>query len=221
MSKKTKILLADDHEILVEGLRALLDKQERYEVAGVARDGLEALQLILQTQPDVAILDISMPNLNGLDAAERIAREHPDVKVVILSMYKEDGLIKKSFSVGAKGYILKNSAYHELLDAIQTVIDGQMYVSPKLMSHVMSMFVSGGGPSAGRASAELSLREREVLQLVAEGKSAKEIGSLLNISVKTAEVHRRNIMQKLDMKSTAELTKYAIKIGLTGLDESH
>ncbi len=218
MNNKTKIILADDHEIMVEGLRVLLEKQEGFEVIGIANDGLEALQMIQQANPDIAILDISMPNLNGLDASARIHKEFPDVKVIILSMHKDDGFITKAFGGGAKGYVLKNSAYQELVQAIQTVLKNEVYVSPKLMSTVMMQFISKSDPTKQKSQPELTLREREVLQIIAEGKTAKEIASMLNISVKTAEIHRRNIMNKLNAKSTAELTKYAIKEGLTGLD---
>jgi DNA-binding NarL/FixJ family response regulator len=213
-----KILLADDHQLLIDGLRPLLERQRNIEVVGVARDGLEAAQLAQDHNPDVILLDISMPRLNGVDAARRILRDQPDIKIIMLSMHDDRHFLRDSLRVGARGYILKESAASEVIEAIRMVQKGELFFSPTVRSRVLHDYVEGMRRGEEMPDSPLSGREREVLQILAEGKSTKEAASLLNVSVKTIESHRKQVMDKLDLHSMAELTKYAIREGLTQLD---
>jgi DNA-binding NarL/FixJ family response regulator len=210
-----KILLADDHQMVRDGLKALLEREGLLVVAQAAT-GREAVALALQFRPDVAIMDISMPELNGIDATRRLVAEIPGIKVIALSMNSDRRYVVAMFAAGASGYLLKNSASDELIRAIVTVAGGQSFISPGIASLVVEGLVAGERP-AGPTGSLLSPREREVLQLVAEGRSSKEIGVDLGIAVPTVETHRRQIMDKLELRSIAELTKYAIREGLTSV----
>ncbi len=213
-----RILLADDHKLLIDGLRPLLEKQKDIEVVGVARDGLEAASLASKYKPDIILLDISMPRLNGIDAARKILDVLPDTKIVMLSMHADRKFIQESLRVGARGYILKESAASEVIEAIAAVRKGELFFSKSVREQVLHDYVEWVKEGKTEDANPLSGREREVLQLLAEGKSTKDIAGLLFISIKTVESHRKQIMDKLGLHSIAELTKYAIREGLTKLD---
>ena len=213
-----KVLLADDHQLLIDGLRPLLEKQKNMEVAGIAKEGIEAVKQALKLQPDIILLDISMPGLNGIDAAKKILGELPKTKIIMLSMYADKRYIQESLRIGARGYILKESAASELIEAIGNVQKGELFFSRSVRDNVLHEYIELIREENNTSFSPLSVREREVLQLLAEGKSTKDIAGILNISVKTVESHRKQIMDKLDLHSIAELTKYAIREGLTRLD---
>jgi two-component system, NarL family, response regulator NreC len=204
-----KILLADDHAVVRQGLRALLER-EGFEVVAECCNGREAIRLCEKYRPDVAVLDVSMPVLNGIDAAREITKTTAATKVVLLTMHTEDHMVLASLRAGVKGYVLKTRAADELVHAIRAVSKGEMYLTQSISRTVVQAFLS----KETLPESPLSDRERQVLQLVAEGKTSKEIASLLNISVKTAESHRSNIMDKLDIHDTAGLVRYAIRNGL-------
>lgn len=209
-----KLLLVDDHKIMRDGLRALLER-EGFTVAGEAGDGREALEVAETLRPDLAIMDISMPGLNGVEATRRLTVKHPDTKVIGLSVNADRRYVTAMFDAGASGYLLKNSAVQELVLAIRTVMGGLTYISPTVGSTIVGRMID---LTASGTRRQLSAREREVLQLVAEGKSSKEIASTLGLAVPTVETHRRQLMDKLNLHTVAGLTKYAIREGLTSLD---
>lgn len=211
-----KILLADDHKMMRDGLRAILEK-EGLQVVGEAQDGHEALALAHRLRPDVVVMDISMPGLNGIDATRRLLAEIPRIKVISLSMNSDRRYVVAMFKAGAVGYLLKNSASDELIQAVRAVASDLTYVSPSIASIVVDSFIAGA-QSPPKAEKVLSAREREVLQLLAEGHSSKDIASTLNVAVPTVETYRRLIMDKLNLRTIADLTKYAIREGLTSLD---
>ena len=213
-----KILLADDHQLLIDGLRTILEKHRDVEIVGLAKDGLEAFELAMQFQPDIILLDISMPGLNGLDAAKKILRDLPSTKIIMLSMHGDLRYIQEALRIGAKGYILKESAAEELIQAIRDVKNGELFFSKSVRNQVLAEYVKSVRQHDKNVKPVLSIREREILQLLAEGKSTKDAAGMLNISVKTAESHRKQVMDKLGLHSIAELTKYAIREGLTQLD---
>lgn len=213
-----RILLADDEGLLRQGLRSLIEKEVDMEVVGEAEDGRKALELVRELLPDVVIMDITMPNLNGVDATQRIVREFPKVKVTALSIHSNMMFVAGMFKAGALGYLLKDSLFDELVEAIQTVTAGGTYLSPKVAGEVVCCWVDGISPSAESPIETLTRREREVLQFIAEGKSTKEIALELHVSTKTIEANRRKIMEKLDARSIAELVKIAILGGLTSLE---
>lgn len=204
-----KVLLADDHAVVRQGLRVLLEK-EGFTVVGESSDGREAVNACEALHPDVAILDLSMPNLNGIDAAREITKRNPRTKVVLLTMHTEDHLILESLRAGVTGYVLKTRASDELIQAIRAVSRGEMHLTPGISRTIVQAFLSKDELPA-RA---ISDRERQVLQLVAEGKTTKEVAAILGISVKTAESHRSNLMEKLDIHDTAGLVRYAIRNGI-------
>jgi two-component system, NarL family, response regulator NreC len=204
-----RVLLADDHEIVRQGLRVLLER-EGFQVVGEAANGHEALKLCEANHPEVAILDVSMPLLNGVDAAREIIKSNPRTRVVLLTMHTEDHLILESLRAGVTGYVLKTRAAGELVQALRAVCRGEMFLTQSISRTIVQAFLQNE-PLAGNP---ISDRERQVLQLVAEGKTTKEIASLLGISVKTAESHRSNLMDKLNIHDTAGLVRYAIRIGL-------
>ncbi len=211
------IVLADDHQIFREGIRQLFDQQGDMEVLAEAADGRMAVKLARELSPDVVVMDISMPGLNGIDATRRIIAENPQVKVVALSMHADRRFALEMLKAGATGYLLKDCAFEELVRAINAVLKGQTYLCPEMTELVLRDSLHLSEEPKSLEPCPLTLREREVLQLVAEGKNTKEIAELLNVSVKTIESHRSNIMKKLNLHSLAELTKYAIREGLTCL----
>lgn len=205
----TRVLLADNHALVRQGLKVMLEK-EGMQVTAEACDGQEALRLIPSVHPDVAILDIGMPNLNGLDAAREIHRSFPRTKTILLTRHDEDPYVTEALRLGVKGYVLKTQAATDLLQAIQYVCRGAVYLSPGISRAVVDAYRT----SSELAAEPLSTRERQVLQLVGEGKSTKDVAGVLGISVKTAESHRSRLMRKLDIHETATLVRYAIRRGL-------
>jgi DNA-binding NarL/FixJ family response regulator len=200
-----------------DGLRTLLEKQPDMEIVGEASDGRDTLKLIDVLSPDIVIMDIAMPNLNGIDATHQIRQDHPGVKVIALSMHSDKRFVGKMLKAGAWGYLLKDSAFEDLVVAIRAVMQNKRYLSPDIAGIVVEDFVSPSRQMDSSAYSLLSGREREVLQLMAEGKTTRQIAEKLNVSIKTVETHRMKIMDKLDIRSLAELTKYAIREGLTQL----
>ena len=213
-----RILIADDHEIVREGLRSLLEKQPDMEVIAEAENGRTTVALSRKFKPDVVIMDITMPDLNGIEATRQIVTESTGVKVLALSMHSTRKLVTEMLSAGASGYLLKHSAFEELGRALHTVMGNQIYLSPKIAGVVVDDYQHCARAKTPSALSTLTNREREVLQLLAEGKSTKKIASSLHVSVSTVESHRKQIMDKLNLHSIAELTKYAISEGLTSLD---
>jgi DNA-binding NarL/FixJ family response regulator len=205
-----RILLVDDHQLMRDGLRALLEREERFQVVGEASDGHAAIQQAQTLRPDVATVDLGLPRLNGLDAAQEIIRASPGTKVIALTMHSEDPYVLKALRAGVKGYVLKNQAGTELVQAIREVARGMNYLSPGVSQTVVEAWLG----KRDQAHDPLTLREREVLQLVAEGKTTKETGRVLGISVKTADSHRARLMRKLNIHETAGLVRYAIRLGL-------
>lgn len=214
---KTKILLADDHKIMRAGLRSILEKQPDMEILGEAQNGLVALQLAKKLRPDLIIMDISMPDLNGIEATSRILAELSGLRVLALSMHSDRGFLIKMLKAGASGYLLKDCASEELIDAVHVIMKNRLYISPAMVDDMVRGYVQMASREDLSAFSVLTTRERDVLQRLAEGKSVKEIAHDLNISVKTVETFRHRIEDKLNLNSIAELTKYAIREGLTSL----
>ena len=208
---KIRVFLADDHKILRESLVILLSQQENIEVVGAAGDGQEAYRKILELKPDIAVLDISIPNLNGLDLAEKLRAEMPEVKVVILTMHKSGEFVSKALRAGVRGYVLKDNALEELMECINLVFDRKIYLSQDITGIVVDGFVNNNRESPETGENSISLREKEILQLLAEGKSNKDISDLLNLSIKTVETHRANIMRKLGFRHITDLVLYAVR----------
>ena len=215
----TKVLLVDDHAIIRQGLSSLLEKQPDIVVVGGVEDGRQAIDTVRKLAPDLVIMDISMPNLNGIDATRKIAEETSGVKIIALSIHSSSRFVAEMLKAGASGYILKDCLFDELIEAIRTVIGGGIYLSPKITGVVIDDYVQRLSNQCQPNGPTLGDREREVLQLLAEGKSTKEIALLLHVSAKTIESNRRNIMDKLRINSVAELTKYAIREGITPLEQ--
>jgi two-component system, NarL family, response regulator NreC len=209
---RCRVLLADDHQIVREGLRGLLEKAG-HEVVAEAADGREVLRLARTLSPDIAVLDMSMPLLNGLDAAYEIQRIAPNVKTILLTMYSDKSYVLRALREGVRGYVLKSQASVDLIHAIQEIMRGDVYISPGVAATVVDAYL-------GKIDVEadpLTPRERQILQLVAEGKTTKEIATLLNVSFKTAESHRNRIMKKLNIHNVTGLVHYAIRSGLMRL----
>jgi len=204
-----RILLVDDHQLVREGLRALLER-ENFQVVGEAADGHHAIQQAQALRPDIAVVDLSMPQLNGLDAAREMSRAAPGIKVVALTVHTEDPYVISALRAGIKGYVLKNQASADLVQAIREVSRGMTYLSPGISRAVVEAYLA----KTELPPDPLTGREREVLQLVAEGRTTKEIAKRLGISVKTADSHRTRIMRKLDIHATAGLVRHAIRVGL-------
>lgn len=213
-----RILLVDDHKVMRDGLRAIIEREKVVDVVGEADNGLSAVHLARKLTPDVVVMDIGMQDMNGIEATREIRSSCPQVKVVALSTYSDKRYVLNMLEAGAQGYVLKDSASSELLTAIQVVAGGQSYLSPPITSTVVQSYTTKQDQKECSAYSELGCREREVLQLLAEGRTSREIATLLHISPRTVETHRRNIMRKLSIHSIAELTKYAIREGLTSLD---
>jgi DNA-binding NarL/FixJ family response regulator len=212
-----KIILADDHTILRECLASLIEKQPDMEVIAEAGDGRTVVRLVREMCPDVVIMDIKMPCLNGIEATHQIIAAFPDVKVIVLSMHSDKRFVSEIFKAGATGYLLKDSAFDELCRAIRLVTSNKIYLGPDIAGIVVESIVNQMPTSDSQAFSMLTNREREVLQLLAEGRSTKQIALNINLSAKTVESHRRHIMNKLEIHTVAELTKYAIREGLTPL----
>jgi len=210
-----RIILADDHTILREGLNSSLQKREDMEVVGQASNGMETVEMAKELTPHVIVMDIGMPDLNGIEATRQILRDSPDVKVIGLSMHSGKRFVTEMFKAGAKGYLPKDSEFDELVEAINAVVNGKTYLSPAITGVVVDNFVKASPESQASAFSVLTPREREVLQLMAEGNTTKQIGRRLHISPKTVEAHRLRIMDKLEIDNVAQLTKYAIQEGLT------
>jgi len=212
-----RILIADDHKILREGLKSLLEKQPDFTIVAEAEDGLNAFDGVKKYKPDIAILDIGMPGLNGVEVTRRIRSEIAETKVIALSMHADRRFVMGVLEAGANGYLLKDSAFAELVTAVTAVATGKMYLSPSIAETVVKSSLEKLDRGQRGSSVLLSGREREVLQMIAEGKSTKEIAFKLFVSTKTVETHRKQIMDKLNIRTIAGLTKYAIREGLTSL----
>jgi two-component system, NarL family, response regulator NreC len=211
-----QVLITDDHRLLREGLRSLLENRG-FEVTGEAEDGRSGVRLAKQLEPDAVIIDISLPGLNGIEATRQIHQNSPAVKVIVLSMRADSRAVLAALAAGASAYLLKEAAFEEVVTALRVVLKGQIYLSPAIAHVVVQSSVEhlSANPRAVRRG--ISGREREILQLVAEGRSSKEMAASLFVSVKTIETHRKQIMNKLNLHSVAELTKYAIREGVTSL----
>ena len=210
-----RILIADDHGMMREGLKFLIKKEADMEVVGEAEDGLTAVKLAKELQPDVIIMDVSMPNLNGVEAAKLIMHEVPSTRIIALSMYFNRSYVMNMLKAGAVGYVLKSYFFDELVRAIRAVAAGERYLSPKVTAVLIENYVNQAADANGSSDGMLSDRERQMLQLLAEGQSVKQIALRLHINPKTADANRRHIMNKLGIYNVAELTKYAIREGLT------
>lgn len=216
---KTRIIIADDHKIIREGLRSLIESETDMEVLAEAENGREAVDLAGRLHPDVVVMDIGMDNLNGVEATRLITEEMPGVKVIGLSMHADAQFVSRMLEAGASGYVLKDGAFEELVSGLRTVRDGRRYLSPGAADVIVEDWVEHLPAQDEPSAAELTPRERDVIELIATGKSTKETAKELGVSVKTIETHRHNIMHKLDLYSVAELTKYAIRRGLASLGD--
>ena len=217
--KKIKVVVADDHTILRQGIKALLDNQEEIEVVGEAKDGREAIKVIEELSPDVILMDIAMPGLNGLEATRRIKKKFPKTKVVVLTMHTNEEYIFQILNAGADGYLVKETAFQDLISAISSVHRGEAFMSPSISKKVLTEYIQRAQGKEKVGFDTLTTREREILQLVAEGNSNKKIAEALFISPKTVETHRAHIMDKLNIHDRAGLIKYAIRKGMINLDE--
>lgn len=210
-----RILLADDHNILRDGMRLLLERQPGFAVVGEAADGREVVQLVKEQSPDVVVMDIAMPNMNGIEATRRIMERNPGLGVVILSMHYDESYVLRSLKAGARAYLLKDAVKTELIAAIQAVAQGRSFFSPKISRILQEDFVQLLGRKGEEDSYDLlTEREREILQLIAEGKTNKEIANALNLSLYTVDTHRTHILQKLNLHSVPELILYAVRKGI-------
>ena len=211
---KTTVLLADDHKIVLEGLKGILE--DEYEIVGAVSDGRELLEQAQKLNPDVIVADVGMPLLNGIDAVTQIRKSRPNAKVVFLTMHQDAMYAKEAFEAGALGFVLKHSAPSELKTAIEEALRGNTFISPAIAQELMHLYKADGQIQAG-AFGSLTMRQREVMQLLAEGKSAKEIAKLLHISTRTVEFHKYSMMEQLGIKTSAELVHFAIKHGIVSI----
>ena len=210
-----RILLADDHNVLRDGMRLLLERQPGFTVVGEASDGREVVQLAKEQSPDVVVMDIAMPNMNGIEATRRIMEKNPETGVVILSMHYDESYVIRSLKAGARAYLLKDAVKTELISAIQAVVQGRSFFSPKISRILQEDFIQLLGRRGDDDSYDLlTEREREILQLIAEGKTNKEVASALNLSLYTVDTHRTHILQKLNLHSVPELILYAVRKGI-------
>lgn len=207
-----RLILVDDHTLVREGIRSLLASLERIEIVGDAGDGNEALRLMARHKPDLALLDISMPGLNGLEAMTRAAKEHPRTRVIMLSMHADDEFVQRALQAGAAGYLLKNAGLQELELAVRAVARGEAWISPAVSNKLIATY--GGARKGETSSGPLTSRQREILQLIAEGFSSKEIAERLDLSVKTVETHRTRLMDRLGIHGLAGLVRYAVRLGI-------
>jgi DNA-binding NarL/FixJ family response regulator len=215
-----RILLADDHALVRAGIRALVQRVTGLQVVGEASDGREAFRLVKDCEPDVVLMDVAMPELNGLDAIPRILKQNPSVRVIILSMHASREYVLRALQAGAAGYVLKNAAVDELETAIRTVARGDKYLTPAVSGQLIASVTSGKSDGARRMLPvdALTQRQREILQLIAEGRTTREIAETLHISVKTVETHRTLLMDRLNLHDVASLVRYAIRVGLVTLE---
>ncbi len=211
-----RILLADDHALMRRGIRDLLESDSKLEVVGEASDGREAVRMAANLKPDVMIIDLAMPELNGLDAIRQVRRDIPDVELLVFSMYDSEELIREVFAAGARGYVLKNDVALYLVEAVKSLARHEPFFTPRISESILNSLIGTGAPGHREPSRSgpLSGREREILQLLAENKSNKDIAKVLGISVRTVETHRRSVMQKLEANSIVELVHYAIRNGI-------
>lgn len=212
-----RIVLADDHRIMRDGLAALLKKEPGFELVGEAHDGLGAIHLARELAPDVLVTDLAMPGMNGIEAIRRVRAEAPTVQVLCLSVHDEDRMVLAGIDAGAAGYVLKDSSFEELAQAIRKVMARQIYLSPSLVGVFVEGYRTRGAAVAGSAFSQLTAREREVVQLFSEGHSTSQIAEQLHLSAKTVATHRENVLHKLHIDGIAELTRYAIREGLSSL----
>lgn len=210
-----RVLLADDHEIVREGLSVLLDRTGSTDIVANVANGTDALAEALALDPDVAILDVTMPGLSGIEVTHRLHAERPEIRAIILSMHADRQFVVEALRAGARGYVLKENAYNELRKAISTVMRGSVYLSPEVTNLMVDVVVHNTGSAEAAPFDILSTREREVLQLISEGRKTREIAEELFVSQKTVETHRKRIMDKLNLYSVAELTKYSVRHGIT------
>lgn len=215
---KIKVLIADDHTILRQGIKALLDNQSGIEVIGEAKDGREALTLIERLLPDVILMDIAMPGLNGLEATRRIKKKFPKIKVLVLTMYTNEEYVFQILNAGANAYLVKETAFQDLISAIKAVYRDEAFMSPSISKKVIHRYTQRVRETNDTACDILTTREREILQLIAEGSSSKKIAEALFISPKTVETHRTHIMDKLNIHNRTDLIKYAIRKGIVDID---
>jgi DNA-binding NarL/FixJ family response regulator len=212
--KPLRVILADDHTLVRAGIRALLERLPGVQVVGEADDGREVMKLVRQHRPDVVLLDITMPGLNGLEAAERMAKEYPDVRVIILSMHNNEEYYWRALKAGAAGYLLKKAATAELENALQRVIRGETYLSQEISARLLKKFPAGGIADHKTPLEQLTGRQREILQLIAEGQNTKQIAELLKVSPKTIEYHRMKLMDCLNVHDVPGLVRFALRVGL-------
>jgi DNA-binding NarL/FixJ family response regulator len=213
-NKVHNILIVDDHALMRNGLEAMLESEAGYEVVGVASDGMSAMRAVTELQPDIVMMDLTMPRTSGIDAIVKIKRQYPQIKIIALTFHKEDKYIHATLEAGADAYVLKDDSRTELFSALACVANGKSYLSPSIVDKVMAGYISGGDASSSEPSWEvLTRREREVIKLIAEGKRTKEIATYLSLSPKTIEKHRTNLMRKLDLHNVSAVTVYAIKNG--------
>jgi DNA-binding NarL/FixJ family response regulator len=209
-----RILVADDHEVARQGIRSLLENHAGWQVCGEARDGREAVDFANQLKPDVLLLDIGMPNLNGLDAARQILATLPEARILILTIHDSEQVVREVLAAGARGFLLKSDAGRDLVAAVEALQNRKTFFTPKVAQMMLDGYLRPHDASDASGQCVLTPREREVIQLVAEGKSTKEVATALSLSVKTAETHRTNLMRKLDLHSVADLTLYAVRNGI-------
>jgi len=215
---KTRILLADDHQLFLNGLRNLLQADPSFETVGEALDGPAAVRLARELSPHLVIMDVAMPGLNGIEAARAICAENPSIKVIMVSMHADKRYVVQALKAGARGYLRKDATYEDLVKGVRTVMGGGICLSRDVNEGMILDYIALSTSGGATAFSLLSVRERQVLQLLAEGRTTKEIAAHLHVSVKTVETHRKLIMDRLDLHSIADLTKYAIREGLTPLD---
>jgi two-component system response regulator NreC len=213
-NKIHNILIVDDHALMRNGLEAMLASDPDFEVVGVAADGMTAIRAVAKLQPDIVLMDLTMPRTSGMDAIVQIKRQYPDVKIIALTFHKEEKYIHATLEAGADAYVLKDDSRTELFNALNNVATGNNYLSPSIVDKVVAGYLSGGDTSTDKHSWDvLTRREREVIKLIAEGKRTKEIAEYLSLSPKTIEKHRTNLMRKLDLHNVSEVTVYALKNG--------
>ncbi|MDH3583106.1 MAG: response regulator transcription factor [Phycisphaerae bacterium] len=215
----THILLVDDHAIVRSGLRSLIESHDGLEVVAEADDGEQAIALAARHEPDVIIMDVAMPGINGIEATRQILEQRPETRIITLSMHADSHFVSRMLQAGARGYLLKDCAFDELAGAIQTVLDGQVFLSPEVTDVLVEDYVGDRTAPVAPAADALTKRQREVLRMLSDGGTTRDIADKLKLSVKTIETHRQHIMERLGVRSVAELTKFAIREGLTSLEQ--